>query len=179
MPVVNCFDFSTSLSLMLKLTVSSKLSYSQESSGIVSSPKSNYRVNKNQLLFLILSHSYAVHAVPNNLKANFNIYISRSLLLHRAYCYIYFIQTNSCTLLKTHLHCEKHISYFGIKSWNHSNANIILQTTYSHIPNKQLDDANKQRSSNSTKHGKRPPEDGQIIVTETCRGFNDVIYKLF
>ena len=27
-------------------------------------------------------------------------------------------------------------------SWNHSNANVILQTTYSHIPNKQLDDAN-------------------------------------
>ena len=46
---------------------------------------------------------------------------------------------------------------------------IILQATYSHIPNKQLDDANKQRSSNSTKHERRPPEDGQTIVTETCR----------
>jgi hypothetical protein len=33
----------------------------------------------------------------------------------------------------------------------------------------QLDDANKQRSSNSTKHERRPPEDGQTIVTETCR----------
>ena len=42
-----------------------------------------------------------------------------------------------------------------------------------------LDDANKQRSSNSTKHGKRPPEDGQTRVTETCRVFNDVIYKHF
>ena len=42
------------------------------------------------------------------------------------------------------------------------------QTTYSHIPNKQLD-ANKQRSSNSTKHERRPPEDGQTIVIETCR----------
>jgi hypothetical protein len=31
------------------------------------------------------------------------------------------------------------------KLWNHSNTNVILQTTYSHIPNKQLDDANKQR----------------------------------
>jgi len=49
----------------------------------------------------------------------------------------------------------------------------------SHIPNKQLDDANKQRSSNSTKHGRRPPEDGQTRVTETCRGFNDVTYKHF
>ena len=29
--------------------------------------------------------------------------------------------------------------------------------------------ANKQRSSNSTKHERRPPEDGQTIVTETCR----------
>ena len=26
---------------------------------------------------------------------------------------------------------------------------------------------NKQRSSNSTKHERRPPEDGQTIVTET------------
>ena len=50
---------------------------------------------------------------------------------------------------------------------------------YTHIPNKQLDDANKQRNSNSTKHGKQPPEDGQTRVTETCRGFNDVIYKHF
>jgi hypothetical protein len=32
-----------------------------------------------------------------------------------------------------------------------------------------LDDANKQRSSNSTKHETRPPEDGQTIVTKTCR----------
>jgi len=41
-------------------------------------------------------------------------------------------------------------------------------TTYSHIPNKQLDDANKQKSSNSIKHERRPPEDGHIIVTERC-----------
>jgi len=52
-------------------------------------------------------------------------------------------------------------------------------TTYSHIPNKQLDDANKQRSSNSTKHERRPPEDGQTIVTETCRVLIDVFYKHF
>ena len=45
----------------------------------------------------------------------------------------------------------------------------IPQTTYSHIPNKQLDDANKQRISNSTKHERRPPVDGQTIVTETYR----------
>jgi len=43
------------------------------------------------------------------------------------------------------------------------------QIIYSHISNKQLDDANKQRSSNSTKHGKWPPKDGQTRVTETCR----------
>ena len=42
------------------------------------------------------------------------------------------------------------------------------------LPNKQLDDANKQRS---TKDG--PPEDGQTIVTETCGVFNDVFYKHF
>jgi len=29
-----------------------------------------------------------------------------SLLLHRACCYIYFIQTNSCTLFKTHSHLK-------------------------------------------------------------------------
>jgi hypothetical protein len=32
-----------------------------------------------------------------------------------------------------------------------------------------LDDANKQRSSNSIKHERRPPEDGQTIVTKTYR----------
>ena len=37
------------------------------------------------------------------------------------------------------------------------------------IQNKQLDDANKQRSSNRTKHERRPPEDSQTIVTKTCR----------
>jgi hypothetical protein len=51
------------------------------------------------------------------------------------------------------------------KYMRHAHTQIIC----SHIPNKQLDDANKQRSSNSTKHGKRPPEDGQTVVTETCR----------
>jgi hypothetical protein len=34
---------------------------------------------------------------------------------------------------------------------------------------KQLEDVNKQRSSNNTKHGKWPPEDGETIVNETCR----------
>jgi hypothetical protein len=63
---------------------------------------------------------------------------------------------------------------------NNSQPNLPqTSTSGTHIPNKQLDDANKQRSSNSTKHGKRPPEDGQTRVTETCRGFNDVIYKHF
>jgi hypothetical protein len=48
-------------------------------------------------------------------------------------------------------------------------AHTHTQTTYSHIPNKQLDDANKQRSGNalSTKDG--PPEDSQTRVTETCK----------
>jgi len=32
-----------------------------------------------------------------------------------------------------------------------------------------FNDANKHSSSNSTKHERRPPEDGQTIVTETCR----------
>jgi hypothetical protein len=43
------------------------------------------------------------------------------------------------------------------------------EPTYSHIPNKQPDDANMQGSSDSTKQERRPPEDGQTIVTETCR----------
>ena len=34
-------------------------------------------------------------------------------------------------------------------------------------------------TSNNTKHRKQPPEDGQTIVAETCRGFNDVICKHF
>jgi hypothetical protein len=54
-----------------------------------------------------------------------------------------------------------------------STSGTHTQTTYSHIPNKQLDEANKQRSSNSTKHERWPPEDGQTIVTKTCRVFND------
>jgi hypothetical protein len=51
----------------------------------------------------------------------------------------------------------------------HARTHTHTQTTYNHIPNKQLDDANKQRSSNSTKNERRPPEDCQTIVTETCR----------
>jgi len=43
---------------------------------------------------------------------------------------------------------------------------VAVCITYSHIPNKQLDDANKQRSSNSTKHERRPPEDGQTVVPD-------------
>jgi hypothetical protein len=67
----------------------------------------------------------------------------------------------------------------GTLTHTHTHTHTHTQIIYSHIPNKQLDDANKQRNSNSTKHGKRPPEDGQARLTETCRGFNDVIYKLF
>jgi hypothetical protein len=37
------------------------------------------------------------------------------------------------------------------------------------IPDKQLDEANKQRCSSGTKHERRPPEDGQTVMTETCR----------
>ena len=55
----------------------------------------------------------------------------------------------------------------------------LFGTTYSHIPNKQLDDANKHRSSNSSKHEGRRSEDGQTIVTETCRVLIDVFYKHF
>jgi hypothetical protein len=34
---------------------------------------------------------------------------------------------------------------------------------------KQLYEANKRRCSSGTKHERRPPEDGQTVVTETCR----------
>jgi hypothetical protein len=60
-----------------------------------------------------------------------------------------------------------------------SNANITLQTTYSHIPDKQPDEADKRRSSSGTKHERRPPEDGQTIVTETCRVLMMCFYKHF
>jgi len=36
-----------------------------------------------------------------------------------------------------------------------------------------------RESSNSTKHERRPSEDGQTIVTETCRVLIDVFYKPF
>jgi len=70
---------------------------------------------------------------------------------------------------------------FSHSCWRVHNLTFHRQVhqALTHIPNKQLDDTNKQRSSNSTKHGKRPPEDGQTRVTKTCRGFNDVIYKHF
>ena len=38
-----------------------------------------------------------------------------------------------------------------------------------HTATYQINDANNQRSSNSTKHERQPPEDGQTIVTEICR----------
>ena len=36
-----------------------------------------------------------------------------------------------------------------------------------------------REGSKSTKHERRPPEDGQTIVTETCRVSIDVFYKHF
>jgi len=67
--------------------------------------------------------------------------------------------------------CLRHLfgmwlSYLGI--YNHSNANIILQTTYSHIPDRRSKQAEKVviALAQST-----TPEDGQIIMTETCRVF--------
>jgi len=36
-----------------------------------------------------------------------------------------------------------------------------------------------REGSNSTKHERRPTEDGQTIVTETCRVLIDVFYKHF
>ena len=75
----------------------------------------------------------------------------------------------------THTHTSDVLvcGMFGCFTTKHPTDKYIrrahTQTTYSHIPNKQLDDANKQRSSNGTKHEGRPPEDGQTIVTETCR----------
>jgi len=48
---------------------------------------------------------------------------------------------------------------------------------YSHIPNKRHKQAEKVVTALSTK--RRPPEDGQTIVTETCRFLIDVFYKYF
>jgi hypothetical protein len=64
------------------------------------------------------------------------------------------------------------VEYLVVNTTKHPTHKYIRHahtlTTYSHIPNKQLD-VNKQRSSKSTKHERRSPEDGQTIVTETCR----------
>jgi len=50
-----------------------------------------------------------------------------------------------------------------------------LRIIYSHIPNKQLDEANIiEVTALNTVNG--PHEDGQTRMTETCGGFNDVIY---
>ena len=61
---------------------------------------------------------------------------------------------------------------FGCEHHNQTSHRQVHQAR-THIDNIQrhtkYDDANKQRSSNSTKHERWPPEDGQTIVTETCR----------
>ena len=64
-----------------------------------------------------------------------------------------------------------------------------MQTLYcrQHTATYQMNDANKQRSSNSTKHERWPPEDGQTIVTETCRVlmmcftniFNNLVFEMW
>ena len=36
-----------------------------------------------------------------------------------------------------------------------------------------------REGSNSTKHGRRPPEDGQTIVTETCRVLINCFTNIF
>jgi hypothetical protein len=59
----------------------------------------------------------------------------------------------------TRHHTDKYIGH----------TNTHTYTTYSHIPNKQLDEANNRRYSNGTMHERRPPEDGQTVMTETCR----------
>ena len=51
-----------------------------------------------------------------------------------------------------------------------------------HTATYQINNLTTQTSrggSNSTKHERRPHEDGQIIVTETCRVLIDVFYKHF
>ena len=48
---------------------------------------------------------------------------------------------------------------------------------YSHIPNKRGKQADKEVTALSPL--RRPPEDGQTIVTETCRVLIDVFYKHF
>jgi hypothetical protein len=78
-------------------------------------------------------------------------------------------KTNSCTLFNAH-------PIFTFKTQNtdptsryigHTHTHI--QTTYSNIPDKQLDEANKRKCSSGTKHERRPPEDGQTVMTETYR----------
>jgi hypothetical protein len=61
---------------------------------------------------------------------------------------------------------------------------FLMHTLYcrQHTATYQINNLTKQisrESSNSTKHERRPPENGQTIVTETCRVLIDVFYKHF
>ena len=99
--------------------------------------------------------------------------VTTSLLVYVVKLFIsYMPDVLLCGMFGCELFTTKHPTDKNIKRAH-------TETTYSHISNKQLDDANKHRSSNSTKHERRPPEDGQTIVTETCRVFNDVFYTHF
>ena len=56
-----------------------------------------------------------------------------------------------------------------------STSGTHTHTHRQHTATYQINNLTTQTSregSNSTKHERRPPEDGQTIVTETCRGFN-------
>ena len=101
-----------------------------------------------------------------------------SLLSHRACCYIYFIQTNSCTLFKTHSHLKIYIVKNVCKT-HQLKPCMFRSQLFDHLQGVVFATQTSREGSNSTKHERRPPEDGQTIVTETCRLLIDVFYKHF
>jgi len=70
-------------------------------------------------------------------------------------------QTSHRQVHQAHTHTHTHRQHTAMYQIN----NLTTQTS--------------REGSNSTKHERRPPEDSQTIVTETCRVLIDVFYKLF
>jgi hypothetical protein len=64
------------------------------------------------------------------------------------------------------------------RAHTHTHTHTQRQRTATYQIN-NLTTQTSREGSNSTKHERRPPEDSQTIVTETCRVLIDVFYKLF
>ena len=81
-----------------------------------------------------------------------------------------------CELSQVHILSQFTTKHPTDKYIRHTHTHTQHTATY------QINNLTTQTSregSNSTKHERRPPEDGQTIVTETCRVLIDVFYKHF